>query len=426
MKRYCYFLILLFLIPLFSEAQIRLGDRIKRKVEQRVNKKVDKGTDDALDAMEGKNQDQPAEETRQQEGNSQVSADGGSDAGKPSLTTKGTVTANSRFDFVPGEKVIFYDDFSSSRIGEFPDFWLTNGMGQTVELNEYPGKWMQLSRSSRYAPDKVFSFPDDFTVEFDLIFLGPEKQNAGFIDFILFSDPENKPMAAYRNVSTRVRMDLNWNNSHFAFSDTETDISNRERNDILFNNNGKPLHISAAVNGQRFRFWVEEEKIADIPQLLPKGHQRNYIFLESRINGEAEDGYMILISNFRVAEGKPDLRKALEEDGKFTTRGITFDSGSDQLKAESHGVLKDIASVLQDDPSLKLKIVGHTDNEGADDFNMELSKKRAAAIKNALVNDYNIDDSRLQTDGKGESEPVADNTTAEGKANNRRAEFIKL
>lgn len=425
MKRFSYFLIFLFLLPIFSHAQIRLGQRIKKKVEQRVNKKIDKGTDDALDAMEGKGQDQPDEEAASQENNSSSEASS-SNSGKPTLSTKGSVTASSRFDFVPGEEVIFYDDFSSSRIGEFPDYWLTNGMGQTVELNEYPGKWMQLSRSSRYAPDKAFSFPDDFTVEFDLIFLGPERKSAGHLTFVLFSDPTNKPMAAWRNVSTRARMGLNWNSSNFSFSDTDTDISNSERNDILYENNGKPLHISIAVNGQRFRFWVEEEKIADIPQLLPKGHNRNYIFLESKLNGEAEDGYMMLISNFRVAEGKPDLRKALEEDGKFITRGITFDSGSDRLKEESHGVLKDIAEVMQDDPSLKLKIVGHTDSDGADDFNMELSKKRAAAIKVALVDEYSIDGSRLETDGKGESEPVADNNSAEGKANNRRAEFIKI
>ena len=75
---------------------------------------------------------------------------------------------------------------------------------------------------------------------------------------------------------------------------------------------------------------------------------------------------------------------------------------------------------------MKVKIVGHTDADGDDNSNLELSQKRAASVKAALVTEFAINEDNLQTDGKGEAEPVDKNNTAEGKANNRRVEFIKI
>ena len=105
---------------------------------------------------------------------------------------------------------------------------------------------------------------------------------------------------------------------------------------------------------------------------------------------------------------------------------ILFDVNAATIKPESNGVLKEIAGALKANPGFKVKIIGHTDSDGSDASNLELSKKRSDAVKNALVNDFGIDASVLQTDGKGETQPVADNKTKEGKAQNRRVEFVKL
>jgi len=113
-------------------------------------------------------------------------------------------------------------------------------------------------------------------------------------------------------------------------------------------------------------------------------------------------------------------------EGKLITRGITFDIGSDKIKGESYGILKEIAQVLQENPTIKVKIIGHTDSDGNATSNLELSKKRAIAISKVLSTDFKIDASRIQTDGKGATEPSEPNTTPQGKANNRRVEFIKL
>ena len=88
-------------------------------------------------------------------------------------------------------------------------------------------------------------------------------------------------------------------------------------------------------------------------------------------------------------------------------------------------MLKEISEVLKKYPEIKVNIVGHTDSDGSDAANLELSKKRAAAVKDALAKDFGIDASRMNSDGKGETVPVADNKTKEAKAQNRRVEFIK-
>ena len=90
------------------------------------------------------------------------------------------------------------------------------------------------------------------------------------------------------------------------------------------------------------------------------------------------------------------------------------------------GIILQISQVLQQEQGMKLKIVGHTDADGDDTTNLTLSKNRAEAVKNALVSVYNVSSDRLSTEGKGESQPVGDNGTADGKAQNRRVEFIKI
>jgi outer membrane protein OmpA-like peptidoglycan-associated protein len=109
----------------------------------------------------------------------------------------------------------------------------------------------------------------------------------------------------------------------------------------------------------------------------------------------------------------------------LVTRGILFDVNSDRIKGESYGTLKEIAGVLTETADVKIQIVGHTDSDGDDAANMDLSKRRAAAVKTTLAGEFHIDTGRMDTDGKGESQPVDKNDTPAGKANNRRVEFIK-
>ena len=113
-------------------------------------------------------------------------------------------------------------------------------------------------------------------------------------------------------------------------------------------------------------------------------------------------------------------------DGKWVTHGILFDVNSDRVKAESYGALKEISNVLAESKDVKVQVVGNTDSDGDDAQNLDLSKRRAAAVRDVLVKQFGIDGARLMTDGKGESQPIDKNDTPAGKANNRRVEFVKM
>jgi outer membrane protein OmpA-like peptidoglycan-associated protein len=131
------------------------------------------------------------------------------------------------------------------------------------------------------------------------------------------------------------------------------------------------------------------------------------------------------IANLRLATGAPDTRNKILTEGKWVSHGILFDVNSDRIKGESYGSLKEIANVLTESANVRVTIVGHTDSDADDASNLDLSKRRAASVKTALVNEFKIDAARLETDGKGETQPIDKNDTPAAKANNRRVEFIK-
>jgi outer membrane protein OmpA-like peptidoglycan-associated protein len=139
-----------------------------------------------------------------------------------------------------------------------------------------------------------------------------------------------------------------------------------------------------------------------------------------------EDFMQDSIGDIRVAVGAPDTRNKLLTEGKWVTRGILFDVNSDRVKPESYGALKEISAVLAESPDLKVQIIGHTDSDGDAAQNLDLSKRRAAAVRAALSSQFGIDGTRLTTDGKGATQPIDNNQTSAGKANNRRVEFIKM
>jgi OOP family OmpA-OmpF porin len=185
-------------------------------------------------------------------------------------------------------------------------------------------------------------------------------------------------------------------------------------------NSGTKLHFSYWIQKQRMRIYMNEKKVIDAPRILPAGYKFNILRFE--LGGETKP----YIANFRVAAGLPDTRNKLITEGKLVTYGIYFDVNSDKVKPESYGTLKDIAGVLNEVPDVKVKIFGHTDSDGDDAKNLDLSKRRAASVKAELAKSFGVNASRLETDGLGESKPVAPNDTPANKALNRRVEFIKL
>jgi outer membrane protein OmpA-like peptidoglycan-associated protein len=183
---------------------------------------------------------------------------------------------------------------------------------------------------------------------------------------------------------------------------------------------GEKYHIAFWIQKQRLRMYANETKILD----LPRGLIEDYLYNIFRI--ETNDDITPMITNFKIAAGLPDMRNKLLTEGKIISYGIQFDINSDKIKPESYATVKEIAQVLKENPADKIKIVGHTDSDGDDALNMDLSKRRAISVKNELIKTYGIETIRLETDGKGESVPLAPNDNILNKAKNRRVEFIKL
>jgi len=177
-------------------------------------------------------------------------------------------------------------------------------------------------------------------------------------------------------------------------------------------------HMSIWVQKSRVRLYQNETKLFDLPKAFPVATLKM-----DRIRFEEGAG---MVSNIRIAVGAPDLRNKLLTEGKLVTYGIYFDVNKDVVKPESYGTLKGIADVLTENPDVRVKIVGYTDSDGADAANLDLSKRRGASVKNELAKNFSIDAARLESDGMGETKPVAPNDTPVNKALNRRVEFIKL
>jgi outer membrane protein OmpA-like peptidoglycan-associated protein len=133
-----------------------------------------------------------------------------------------------------------------------------------------------------------------------------------------------------------------------------------------------------------------------------------------------------MVSNLKITTAAPDTRSKLITEGKLVTYGITFDVNKADIKPESYGTLKSIADVLKENAGVKVKIVGHTDSDGDDALNLDLSRRRAESVRKELSTTFGVDASCMQTEGAGESQPVAPNDTPENKSRNRRVEFIKL
>jgi outer membrane protein OmpA-like peptidoglycan-associated protein len=132
-----------------------------------------------------------------------------------------------------------------------------------------------------------------------------------------------------------------------------------------------------------------------------------------------------MLANLSVMAGGKKLYDAIAESGRVSTQGIYFDTGSDRIRPESTPTLKEIGAMLSEHADLKLVIEGHTDNVGNAASNQALSEKRAAAVRQFLIDNYSVDGARLSAKGLGSTKPVGPNDTPEGRQNNRRVELVK-
>lgn len=429
--------LLLFTLPTFSNAQLgnlvkRAKDKIASKANSRIDQKMDKTLDKTFDQIEGKNQQQPSATLSTNTDAKATTPEKQETAGRSSLSSYST------FDFKAGETVIYSNDFSGETLGESPIGWNSSGTGAVVKIEGLDGNWLQLSRDAFYTSDNKASFTENFTVEFDLLLRRSDPKaifsqlGFGIMTFYKDTITHRRPLNEYKKYfAAELKVQpYDYNGSHMHFESfennnpyVETDIRKYPDLQKFINT---PIHISMQVQGERLRIWFNAEKMYDLPQAIMPNTTLNQLFFFMKGNGSLRDDAGYNITNIRVAKGLADMRHKLVDEGKFSTAGILFTANSATMKPESYGVLKEIADVLKNNQNMRVKIVGHTDSDGNDATNLQLSKQRASAVKEMLVSDFGIAADRIETDGNGAASPVADNKTSAGKAQNRRVEFIKI
>jgi OmpA-OmpF porin, OOP family len=407
----------------------RAKDKANQKIEQRVDQKMDKEMDNVLDAPK-KGKSKTSESDSQPETTNR---------GSSSSSKKNAFTSYSKFDFVPGQKIVAAEDFSQDAVGDFPDKWNTNGSGEIVTLSGQTGKFLMTQKEVVFYPEWIKDLPDNFTLEFDLI-CNP--------NFNYYSGYFNVGFTTSRNIGKDFRSfarfgigkiangggfevalhPTNAGNSqgltHFISTFNMEEIVKNEADQNQFHGIGNSsVHVSIWRQKNRVRVYLNDKKVWDLPKGCPDDLKLNSIYFRNNAANNDVDFYYL--GNVKLAVGAPDTRNKLITEGKFVTNGILFDVNSDKIKPESYGAIKDIATVLEENSTVKVKIIGHTDADGDDASNLALSKKRAEAVKAILSSTFKIDASRLSIDGKGESQPVDKSNTSVGKANNRRVEFIK-
>ncbi|GAB3992247.1 hypothetical protein GCM10028807_24910 [Spirosoma daeguense] len=469
MKTICALLFVFALSATSLQAQIRVydpGRTLERSVESRTNSKIDQGINRGLDKVEEgvmgifkkkekpKTTNQQSDKNESNETNTNSNTDNTSSDNSRANRSSGNTSANdnvagsgnapatlksySKFDFVPGEKIIAVEDFMQDAIGDFPAKWNSSGSGEVVTIDGKTGHWLMLAKQGEYLPEFINSLPENFTLQFDLA--SNEKfsfySTYLFVNMVAMVNPakEFTKWGRFPQASDGVRVGLHPQGAGSTGKTGITQLITYAKGEEMMKNETDQRAFTTADHNvvkvsiwrqrQRLRVYVDETKIWDIPRAFQPGVTYNGVVLSTADMHNDQDRYYV--GNLRLAVGAPDTRNKLITEGKFVTNGILFDTNSDKIKPESYGALKDIANVLTENADVKVRIIGHTDSDGDDASNMTLSKKRAAAVKAELSTTFGIDGGRMETDGKGESQPSGPNTTAEGKANNRRVEFVKL
>ncbi|MGH7620360.1 MAG: OmpA family protein [Gemmatimonadaceae bacterium] len=304
------------------------------------------------------------------------------------------------YDFVPGDRVIFAEDFTRDPAGDFP---------KRLELrrgNFEVAKW-QGQQYLRTNSGGVVSIPLPEVLPSRFTFEADYHGSNGWSLEVNFDDPDkvdNLVLASFGMSSGQLSGGINDVNSSADLPDAAV----------------KPInHVAVMADGKYVKVYVNGVRVANVPNA---DIGRGKVVVVSVPGSDDEPGYL---SNIRVAAGGKPLYDAIMADGRVATHGILFDTGSDRIRGESKPTLDLIGQMLTQHADLKLAIEGHTDNVGNAASNQTLSDKRAAAVRQFLITNYHVDGARLTSKGLGATKPSVSNDTPEGRQQNRRVELVK-
>lgn len=408
---------LMFSLPAEAQLLKKISKKAEQAAERAVLKKTDqKVTKETEKAIDGVLNEDGTAQTNEKGVAPPSSQPTGSNAEASDATSSGAAKTWSKYNFVPGDVVIFEDDLAREESGEFPSRWdLVRGNAENASLDGV--KIIKLNHKSIITPliNKEDYLPEVFTLEFDAYF---NDTYSHWQEYIIRFYPGDDTQKQFGDV---LIFPL-WVNKNGARTLTRIGKENKD-----FRNEGPQgpdgtrgwKHIAISYNQRALKLFIDEDRILNIPNI-----ELDPTAISIEVDDNQKD-HILAIKNIKIAEGGKKLYDRIVADGKFITRGILFDVNKASLKPESMGVLNEIAGLMKEHTGLNFSIEGHTDSDGEDAHNLQLSEQRALEVKKALVS-MGIDESRMQSKGMGETVPVAENTSPEGKANNRRVEFVKI
>lgn len=388
MKKLFSTLLLLSFFSMIVTAQLlkKIGDKVKNRNEQKAERKTE-----------------PAN----------------SDANKPSFTSdtsqlpvQPTLKVYANYDFVPGDKILFEDHFTDDQDGEFATHWeLKQGQAVLNKIGSELAMYLTEGNYARVLPrmktEKYLT--DPFTLEYDYYYI------PGAYGVVLQLRNFDKELGFERESSIYI------NHTEASFSGTTSNVSLSKAYPEALSENfeNKWHHVSIAIKNRQLKVYVDQHRVLVVPDT-----KENYTSIE--FAGIGSETTPIIFKNVRLASGgNMNMIGKKFTDSKIITHGINFDVNKATIKPESMGTLNMIMRIMNDNPDLRFEVGGHTDADGANDYNLKLSQQRAEAVKDELIK-MGVPATRITAKGYGETKPIADNNTPDGKANNRRVEFVKF
>lgn len=422
-----YFLTGLLFIAHAASSQIvdRKKEEVKDKSGQRVENRTSEAIDKGLDNLEkGIGNIFRKKDKNKKKKNNDTNADR-----QVNPVDTGDVPDFTPFkesDFVPGQQVLFFEDFQNG-LGQWEINEWDRGDDEAPGLNSlsnYKGTWYKLPRKGIFFPVRLNDIPEEVTVEYDLYadFDGMSEMEGGLNLIFVKAPVDRKEFSFHFNDQPQIQLDVHPSGTLLYVTATR-EYGPEER--VLYRRDfkdewkrGTVRRIAIARKKAHISLYIDGKKYIDLPNGLPAAGNYTLLFASNMWG----DG--LYFTNIRIASGAPNAVNDMGKSGKFVTNSIYFDVNSSRIKASSWPTLKEVAAAIQSVEGAIL-ISGHTDSDGDDALNLALSAQRAEAVKAVLVQEFGIAAERLRTEGKGESDPVEPNTTAGGKAKNRRVEFTR-
>lgn len=405
----------------YQPSQAQLWKKIKNKVAQTAedhvvndagnatNKTIDNTERAAGNAAKGNNNSSSSNNNDPSSSNSNNNSSANNSASANSSgNSVASVQTYRNYDFVPGDSIIFESNFTDEENGEIPSqFTLFKGQ---IDVQEADGqKVMHFAPGPRdeFSPRMTSTnyMPDQFTIEFDF---KNEKFGINHVAVAFSSDNY------YGGGSSGILPEISFygGSSNWSLGDASYPAALK----VDYDNPMEWHHVAIAVNKNQGKIYLDQYRVQNVNNLTGKANTVYFLV----------DGYEnSFIKNVRIAAGGIDIYKKVTTSAPIIMHGILFDVDKASLQPESMGSINKIYNLMKKQPDLKFEIDGHTDNTGEAAHNLTLSQQRAEAVKAQLVK-MGIDNARLTTKGFGDTKPLSDNSTPEGKANNRRVEFIKI